>query len=696
MKKIKGKIPPIVVRLFTLFVMFIVPLITLLISEWIVRRVLLMSIEDWVDQFTVPFIVNYLFILALYNVFFILPRKWFYTSSLIISVLIMVFAVANHFTLEFRAAPITVDDFKLIDELRGFESPVEFNWLLIGSFSIAVIVTFAALLYAMPKLKEWWIVKILVVAASGFFLYTIWYDAPISPMDEAGMQKTMWRLDVGVKNNGLLANFIFLAKTAEIEPLENYSESTIESLHGEYPQVDRENDEQPNVIYLMSEAFIDPYYLGEELYKEDPVPNFRALYNDSISGFMYSSEFGGGTANVEFEALTGFSTQFMRSDHVAYQQFINEPIPSVPYLFKDAGYETTAVHAFYSWYYQRNSIYKHLGFDQFISGEFMDLDQPVEAGGFPEDRHMTDAILETMDYTEGPDFIHAVSVEAHVPYYESAENNFLKDDAISAETQPYLNYYVDKMHSVDQELGRLVEALKQSDEETILVFWGDHLPSFPDGNAVYGANGTKLAKHQMRSYDDFLATHKVPYFIWSTKENHPEKRDISPNFASAMVTDLAGVTGNTVTRLNREIMNEDYNRIPYSEWPDQEEEHSETVENLQMIQYDWLHGNRYQESLSGELNPSSDYHLGLYEEIELVDYTKNEKEHNWVLKGAPKLSAVLINGQRTESFSWQRLENGITSYKIPEDMINSGDEIEFVVYNSRKRELLSSEVFEVE
>lgn len=696
MKKIKGKLPAIVVRLFTLLVMFLVPLLTLLVSEWVVREVLLMSVEEWVTEFNKQFIVNYLFILALYNVFFILPRKWFYASSLIITVLMIVFAIANRFTLEFRAAPITLDDFKLINELRGFESPVDINYLLIGLLSGAIVLVFALFLYAIPKIREWWIIKLVVFTVSCFFIYTMWFDEPISPMNEAGMQKTLWRLDVGMKNNGILANFIFLAKTSEIEPLEGYSRKKIESLHAEYPETERGLDEKPNVIYLMSESFIDPYYLGKHLYKEDPVPYFRELYNNSISGYMYSSEFGGGTANVEFEALTGFSTQFMRPDHVAFQQFINQPIPTIPYLFKQEGYETTAVHAYFSWFYQRSSIYKQLGFDQFISGEFMDLKTPLDPGGaFPKDSNMTDSILETLDYTEGPDFIHAVSVEAHVPYYEREENVFLKDHALTEETRPFLNSYLERIHSVDQELGRLIEALEQSEEETIIVFWGDHLPAFPNDNEVYGPEGANMIEDMRGNYEDYLTTHRVPYFIWSSKDNQPEKIDISPNFVSAMVTDIAGIPGNTITHMNQKIMEEDYTRIPYSEWTSQEKERSDTIRDLQMIQYDWLHGNRYHESLAGELNSSSEYHLGLYDQIELVDYTTNEDEHHWTLMGAPKYTSVLLNGELTESFSWQRLENGLTSYEIPENIINSGDEIKFVVYNSRGRALLSSEVFVV-
>ena len=67
------------------------------------------------------------------------------------------------------------------------------------------------------------------------------------------------------------------------------------------------------------------------------MPNVRAVR----SGSMFSPEFGGMTANVEFEALTGFSNAFLPYGSIPYQQYVRGPVPSLATFFRSEGYETT-------------------------------------------------------------------------------------------------------------------------------------------------------------------------------------------------------------------------------------------------------------------------------------------------------------------------------------------------------------------
>ena len=345
-------------RILTILFMVALPIATLIVSELIVRQVLTLPIGQWFADFDKRVFVNAFLVLALFNLFYILPRRWFMLSGIILSILLLVFAVANKIKMELRSSPVALGDFYLLDELGGFELPVDFNIPLLAVAGIGLLLLIAAIFLAVPRIKENWLLKSGVFLLSAFFLFALWTDKPFSPMKQANFQTSWWKLEIALMQNGVLGNFVMLAKEAEVEPPEGYSVDKLEEIGAAYePAPAQENSEKPNVIFIMSESFADPYFFGKQHFKQDPIPNFRKYYNESLHGSMYSPEFGGGTANVEFEALTGFSMQFMRADFVPYQLFVKKPLPSAAHTFRKAGYETTAIHTYFGWFYQRESVY---------------------------------------------------------------------------------------------------------------------------------------------------------------------------------------------------------------------------------------------------------------------------------------------------------------------------------------------------
>ncbi|RAZ79607.1 LTA synthase family protein [Planococcus halotolerans] len=686
-------------RILTLIFMVALPLVTLIAAELIVRKVLTLPIGQWYTDFDKRVYVNVLLVLALFNIFYILPRRWYMLSGVILSTLLLIFAFANKIKMELRSSPVALGDFYLLDELGGFELPVDFNIFLLVLAGIGLLSVLAVIFLASPQLKENWLLKIAVFCLSAFFLFALWTDKPFSPMQEANFQTSWWKLEVALMQNGVLGNFVLLAKEAEVEPLENYSVEILNTIGAEYEPAPADNDgEKPNVIFLMSESFVDPYFFGEEHFKQDPIPNFRKYFNESLHGYMYSPEFGGGTANVEFEALTGFSMQFMRADFVPYQLFVKKPLPSAAYTFRAAGYETTAIHTYFGWFYQRETVYKQLGFDQFISGDFMDLDRPNNSSqSFPEDKHITNSVLETIDYTKGPDFIHAVAAEGHMPYLEKGESEFVKEGALPPETQPYLNYYTDVANNIDEELGRFIENLEQRDEPSIVVFFGDHYPAFPNGNELYGANGAGIVDDMLNNYDDYVATHKVPYFVWQSEGNEAQELDISPNQFGPITMEMAGVEGNTFTAILDRMREKDEAVIPYAQWKSQMGDNSKEMEDLEVIQYDWLHGERYSADLlpNMEFSPVSDYHLGLYPEMAVQRVTEKGTLYEIFVEGAPKYAKLLVDGEEVEEIAWRKAEPGVAAFSVSQDRISAGADVQFAVLNSRGAMLSQTESFNI-
>jgi phosphoglycerol transferase MdoB-like AlkP superfamily enzyme len=685
-------------RVLTFLFMFGIPIITLFISELIVREALEMSFLSWTSEFTKRFAVNVLFLIALFNVLYILPRKIYMFASILVSGVLLFFAYANKMKLELRNSPITPGDFSLLNELRGLEQPVEMNIWLVSLLLLVVISIIVIIFLFLPKVKEVWIVKISVFLLSLTFLFSFWTDYPVSPMKETQFQNTWWRQELGTMRNGLFGNFVLLAKNSQITPPKNYSQEKIKSILDEYKPSNVNSGEKPNVIFIMSEAFTDPFIFGKEHFTEDPIPNFRKLYSESLHGMMYSPEFGGGTANVEFEALTGFSRQFLPDNSVAYQLYVKRPTPSVAYSFKEAGYHTTAIHSFYGWYYQRQSVYRYLGFDQFISGEFMNLDYSLGSGhGYPKDKHMTDYILSQIDKTEERDFIHAVTVEAHHPYKPIADSKYLKKGTLHDTTRQYLNSYTEFLHSVDKELGRLVEELNKKEEPTLLVYFGDHYPTFISNAQVYGQQGTGIANNILHDYEDYLNTHKLPYFIWHSKGNTPRELDISPNQFSAISLELAGVKGNTVTAILDRMREQNKPVIPYNLFQKQMGSRTKEMNDLHLLQYDLLHGKGYSKNENTELDlkPSKGYFLGQYKNMKVISIRNNNNNTQISIEGVPKF-AKLIDSEKEEIKSeWVGSENGISTFIINKNDINPNEKYRFAVFDSMGNILKTTDSFNI-
>jgi phosphoglycerol transferase MdoB-like AlkP superfamily enzyme len=679
------KIKPGTIQLLTLFFIVCLPFITLIASELIVRESLSLPFSVWASEFTKRFILNVILLMAVFNLFYILPRKIYMCTSILLSGLFLLFAIANKLKIELRNSPITIGDFALINELRGLNQPVELNIPFIILVSVIMIALIISIFFLIPNRKENWIMKAALSLSSLGCLFVIWTDFPVSPMAKVQFQNTWWQQEVGTMRKGLFGHFTFLAKQTNIEPPEFYSYKKIQELGKTYTPASPENDDKPSVIYLMSEAFTDPFIFGEHHFTEDPIPNFRKLFNESMHGFMYSPEFGGGTANVEFEALTGLSRQFIPEGNVAYQLYIKAPVPSVAYAFRKEGYNTAAIHPYFGWYYQRQSVYRLLGFNQFISGELMDLDHELGSGwGFPKDKNLTDTILSQLDHTPQRDFIHAVSVEAHHPYKPREDSRFLKKGTLPDETRQLLNTYTEYMHSVDIELGRLVDGLKEKNEPALLVFFGDHFPTFNSNDQVYGHKGTGLAPDIQNKYYDFLNSHKLPYFIWSSYDNKSLTQDLSPNQFSAISLEMAGIKGNTVTAVLDKMRGKGQTIIPYNKYQKEMGGLTREMKDLQLLQYDFLHGKKYAKEAIPSLMeaPDEDYFLGQFKEMSFEKSILAGDKYELIAKGVPKYSKLVSNNKKEIPIEWKSSNEGIATFIVDKDAIEEDESYFFVVYDS--------------
>ena len=353
--------------------------------------------------------------------------------------------------------------------------------------------------------------------ALGVLVFSIYLQPSVTK--KMGIYSDMWMQDRYYRNHGVITGFFTNLVVLKIEQPAAYSEESVAALRAQaiektatqkplfdtsYAAVTENPEQTPNIIYVMNESFWDVSKLQGVTYDRELTPTLTALKNEGAYGLVYSPSFGGGTCDVEFEALTGFSVEHLPSGAKPYQQYVTKDMASLPQYLKKKGYETLAIHGYNRKFWNRDTAYPNLGIDTFIASE--DFVNPDKKRGFISDAAMTQRIIEEYEKRtdDAPLFIHAVTMQNHTTY---AANRYPADELVKitgnaagldAETLSQLQDFATGVYEADAALGTLIDYFRNVDEPTIIVFWGDHFNPVGTGYELYEKTGW-IAKGDMTS-----------------------------------------------------------------------------------------------------------------------------------------------------------------------------------------------------
>ena len=355
--------------------------------------------------------------------------------------------------------------------------------------------------------------------------------------DRLNIVPMMWDQKENYRHNGFLMAFAFNVPMASVSAPAGYNHVAITDMQTDLLPASFFSGRQADVIVVMSESLWDPTKMSSVRYSADPMPTIRAAQ----SGQVFSPEFGGMTANVEFEALTGFSNAFLPYGSIPYQQYIRRPVPSLATFFESKGYVSKAFHPFQGWFWNRNNVYQSLGFRQFQSEENM----PVmdKRGIFASDEALTRHIIREADNTSEPFFFFAVTLQGHGPYeHNRYAKNTIEVDAptLSDSNTSALATYAQGVKEADQSLKALMDWAKKRRRETIIVLFGDHLPPL---NEVYTESGymANVVATRKASVATMKREHETPLVIWSSKRGvQKDIGSVSPSQLPYYIVRMAG------------------------------------------------------------------------------------------------------------------------------------------------------------
>lgn len=593
------------IRIFLLVVF-----VQFFVVEWIQRGGIFQTFA-WLENYYI-FLINFLLV-ALFCLFFIALLGSLRWGAIYSTLILATLSLTSMVKKQFLGEPLLPWDFVRYDQafnlLPKIATEIVFTLIALGIITLIVVLGMRLLvpLYKLRILRRVLIMMMIIpiFAVLIFYKHTPIYKA-YSKMD---IEHIYWVQRENSLQNGFLLGFIMNIENAIIVEPEGYTEQEIERIFQEYNLSEQaaktDNKESslpnPNLIIIMNEAFWDPTILPDVSFSQDPIPFFRYLLNSNTSGTLVSSVFGGSTANVEFEILTGLSTAFLPSGSIAYQQYIQRPIPSLTKIFKDSGYTTTAIHPYHDWFYKRDEVYHSLGFDHFLS--LRDFSNSEIRGEYIGDIEVSKRIIEIIQSTDQPQLIFAVTMQNHGPYpqsrYDSTDISISAD--ISSEGLKILEVYSEGLKDADESLELLINNIRETDEPTIIVFFGDHLPFLGKDYLVYKQTGFIEGNENSWSLEENLKMKSVPLLIWSNYENNLEGFErLGSSFLGNSLLGLTGQRNNHIFAFAQQIsqylpvydktVSIDINGNYYRSLPD----HLQKIENdYRLLQYDVLFGKEY-------------------------------------------------------------------------------------------------------
>ena len=437
---------------------------------------------DYMTGTPMVFLYNAFMIFVTFSIVYLFKRRIF--VRMIIGAIWVILGIANGYILLKRVTPFNAQDLKIAGDgialinnyCNGFEVVV----IAVGAVALLIW------LISMWRRGGQYAGKIHHIAALiGIIVCGVLYTFVTNiAIDKRVVSTYFGNIAFAYEDYGLPYCFSASLFNTGISEPNGYTKKAMAKIDkdGELNQTatSRSSDELPNIIVVQLEAYFDVANAEFFTTSEDACPNLHNLYQNYSNGYFKVPSVGAGTANTEFEVLTGMNLRYFGPGEYPYKTYSKKhPTESAATALASLGYGTHALHDNTGNFYSRANVFNNMGFDTFTSKEFMNVLQTTE-NGWAKDEILTHHIMEAMDTTKQEDFVFTVSVQGHGNYPETQviENPKIKVEGIEDEAlKNKWEYYVNQVYEMDQFVGDLIKAVEERNEPSVVVFYGDHLPT---------------------------------------------------------------------------------------------------------------------------------------------------------------------------------------------------------------------------
>lgn len=641
--KIKKHMHPVTNN--TIINMFIIAVAVNLIVECFSRKSIF---KGFVFLFTRPhiFIYGVLIIMLTLSVGLVLRRRYFW--YVLLSVLWIAGGVVNFIVLSARITPFTFTEIVLLaDALAVWHLYYsKFKMFLMVSGIVLAIIAIIICWFALPKYKGKLnrIKGIVVVAIMSILVYGMTFIY----LQTGIVKSSFGNIANAYLDYGFTYCFSGSIINRGVQKPKGYSAEIIEQItngilanQDKNPSDKVEDIEYPNIIFVQLESLFDPTRLkGVELSK-DPVPFLRKLRSEYPSGLVSVPSFGAGTANTEVELIIGMNIEDFGTGEYPYKTIFNKQVcESTAFNLRELGFTAHAIHNNTAGFYSRNVVFSNLGFDTFTPIELISNYEKTSTG-WAKDDCLIGAITDCLDYSDGVDYVYTISVQGHGNYPGDYNPELMPIEVSNfpdANNESSFRYYVNQIAEMDQFVENLVKELSKRDEKTMVVFFGDHLPTF------------ELDDTDMKEGSVF----QTEYVIWNNFDLPKVDKDVEAFQLTAHALSMVDISQGTLIKFHQTASeSEDY------------------LENLQQLEYDMLHGDHY--VYNGKLEfEATDLRFGV-RDINIKGLAQNDGEV-WVFgENFTKYSNVYINNVECEAEFYSDFLLKVKDYELKE-----GDKVKIV------------------
>ena len=568
-------------------------------------------------------VCNIVLIFAVISLSMLFTKRIFATGMF--SLIWVALGIVNGVILSNRMTPFNVKDLSNISEARSIlTNYFSVKGLILIGIGVLIVLALIVFLYRKTPRKKSHIgfkrtlAVVILIIAGAFGIIT-------GSMKVGVLDTYFANLAYAYRDNGMPYSFMITWIKTGIDKPKNYSEDMVKDIfkHGELgddgiysPKDDEAHKAKntPNVIYLQLESFIDPTMVMGLEFNKDPAPNFRKLMKEYSSGYLTVPAIGAGTANVEFEVMTGISARFFGPGEYPYKSILTEQTcEAAPYDMKQLGYSAHAIHNHRGAFYNRNTVFANIGFDTFTCLEYMSNVMKTPKN-WAKDSLLTDNILDALNSTENPDYIYTISVQGHgkYPTEEVLTDPAIKltADGMDEESRWAYEYYVNQVYEMDIFIKELTAALDDYNEDVILIMYGDHLPALD------------MSEDMVKSGD----LYKTQYVIWDNIGLTKKDEDLHAYNLHAAVMDKLGLSAGLLTKYHQNY-----------------KDTKGYLKNLKTLSYDMLYGDQY---IYGQKNPfkPTDLKMGV-KDIKIKEIV--EINGKYYIKGQNfnEFSKISLNGE---------------------------------------------------
>lgn len=597
---------------------------------------------DYMTGTPLVFLYNAFMIFVTFSIVYLFKRRIF--VRMIIGAIWVILGIANGYILLKRVTPFNAQDLKIAGDgialinnyCNGFEVVV----IAVGAVALLIW------LISMWRRGGQYAGKIHHIAALiGIIVCGVLYTFVTNiAIDKRVVSTYFGNIAFAYEDYGLPYCFSASLFNTGISEPNGYTKKAMAKIDkdGELNQTaaSRSSDELPNIIVVQLESYFDVANAEFFTTSEDACPNLHNLYQNYSNGYFKVPSVGAGTANTEFEVLTGMNLRYFGPGEYPYKTYSKKhPTESAATALASLGYGTHALHDNTGNFYSRANVFNNMGFDTFTGKEFMNVLQTTE-NGWAKDEILTQHIMEAMDTTKQEDFVFTVSVQGHGNYPETQviENPKIKVEGIEDEAlKNKWEYYVNQVYEMDQFVGDLIKAVEERNEPSVVVFYGDHLPTM-------GLKAEDLKSRYL---------YNTNYVIWDNIGLQKDDKNIPAYQLMSEVLNRLDIHSGTVFNYHQ-----------------QRKGTKNYLSDLELLQYDILYGKQY--VYNGKA-PITEGHMVMGIRNVSLSSIVPQLNSGYSLYGEnfTKYSRVYVNGEKQKS---SFLNN--TRINLSETELKDGDVIQ--------------------